>query len=301
MRDAILPFLVIPDELVEGSQWQVQLSTGETFEDPDFIENWDNGTNLNLFRRITLDPAVALEAIGLSVSGASLHLLVWVGAGDGRLPTWKRLLLRQEIEASAPEIDVCLDISGENLADALHLDCAIILARAPQGDVFALSPKRVGDILWRERSRIRLEGDVSRFPISETDLGAFLGGEWRDTLWYLEVEWGDFSASFHSAVRLHLNSLKKDFLRQFRNGDSDTLQTVLGDVMVQIASGFLENSDDLLEATARDEPGSLSAVAIGWIEQAFGSTDKARHFRTAVPGRYHAQLQALAITGEERQ
>lgn len=142
-------------------------------------------------------------------------------------------------------------------------------------------------------------GDASRFPVSETDLSELLGHEWRDALWYLNVDWRDPSAEFDTAVRLHINSLRKDFASRFRSGEADTLQVVMADVMVQIASGYLSSSDDW-DGIAVDEASTttLEGVATYWLVTVFGSIESARQVYNGSREKFHVFLNALAAPVE---
>ena len=299
MNNVMLPFLTIPDDLIDCSEWQVSLSTGRTYRDPDYIEDWDNGTDLILTRTLRIDFDEALAAIQLEPGQGSLELIVTVGAGAGILPAEKWVAYRQSLSGGSGPVYIELKEVGSQHADVLHIESAVILEKDLLETGSPIAAKYRGNVLWHEKKRIRIEGDSSRFPVSETDLSELLGNEWRDALWYLNVDWRDPSAEFDTAVRLHINSLRKDFASRFRRGEPDTLQTVMADVMVQIGSGYLSSSDDW-NGIAADEASTttLEGVATHWLVTVFGSVESARQVYNASREKFHVFLNALAAPAE---
>lgn len=302
MNNAIFPFLTIPEELINCSEWEVSLSTGSTFFDPAFIEDWDNGTDLTLTRAIQIDLDGALSAIQCEPGRGSLELIVNVGTGAGALPEEKWIAYRQPLVEETGPIYIEIQETGSRHADILHIESAIILGSEAAETNSPIAPRYRGSVLWHEKKRIRIEGDASRFPVSETNLSDLLGNEWRDALWYLDVDWRDPSAEFDTAVRLHINSLKKEFALRFRRGESDALQTVMADVMVQIASGYLSSSDEWDGFVLDTETNTtLEGVATHWLTTVFGSVGSARQFYNNSRDKFHSFLNALAAPTEEDQ
>ena len=301
MRNEIFPFLTIPDELIECSPWRVSLSSGgEEREGPAFLENWDNSTDLMVSRSVSLKRDRVMDALGISDEYGHIDLVVFAGAGSGSLPVKKWLVHREGILPGSGSTDIDFVVNGTELADALHLETVLVLAQCPAGKVSPLSPSHKGDILWRDRTRIRLEGDISRFPVSETDLSAVLGHPWRDARWYLQVDWEDPQADFDTAVRLYVNSRCREFVRRFQEADAETLQLVMADVMVQIVREYLGREELRAYYESEGMHFSLVGVASHWMEQAFGSEAEARNMLEADPGRFHACLNALASVPEDK-
>ena len=295
MTNAVLPFLTIPDSVVQHTPWNVTLSTGEHLEDPEFVPNWDNATSLLISRDFSIDIAGAESS--LEISEPDLEVLVFAGTGSGSLPSERWLAFRYPFK-TVSTTSIQFEIGGSQLAENLFLDAVVSLAETPQQRTSPIAPARAGDILWRERRKIRLEGDVSRFPVSETDLSRLLGEEWRRALWRLQVDWSDPGADFDTAVRLHVNSLNNGFAEKFRKGDPETLQTVMADVIAQIAREYLRHGGDRDTSEDAISEASLSGVALYWIDAAFGSADTARRDLEADPGRFHARLNAMASLGD---
>lgn len=301
MNKAVLPFLTIPDDAVAVSPWVIELSTGRWFTDPDFVEEWDNGTDIRLHRDMEFDLGWCLEALRCPAEDTKLEVVVSIGTGAGSIPT-EKWIRRYPINPEYPTLTIDLSESGEYLADVLHVETVIILTESVARPQSPISPVHEGSIVWQEKKRVRLEGDVSRFPVSETNLESLLGADWKDALWYLQVDWDDPGMAFDSAVRLHVNSLQREFANRFRKGDPETVHAVMADVITQITTGCLKLGDEWEFITEEaDGSVSLGVVAGHWLECAFGSIESARQTYNHAPERYHAYLNALAAQerGEE--
>jgi len=294
MRKAVLPFLTLPDEAVEVTPWEIQTSAGAVFDGAGYISEWDNGTDLKIIRNINIDFIKCFSSLCCSEDELALQVLVSVGTGSGSIPVDK-WIYRFSIDGSENNVLIELNESGENLADALHLETSVILAGAINNPHSPISPIHEGSIVWQDKLKVRLEGDVSRFPLSETSFEGLLGSEWKDALWYLQVDWSDPDAAFDSSVRLHVNSLKKEFVRRFRNGDSETVHAVMSDVMNQITAGCLKLGDEwVFEVPEPGDVPSLGQVAAYWLDSSFGSVEAARQVFKHSPERFNACLNALA-------
>lgn len=295
MRKAVLPFLTIPEDLIAASPWEIGLSTGSWFSDPDYIEEWDNNTDIRARRTIELDFLACIEALRCPAEEVKLEVVVSIGAGAGPIPSEKWITYRAEIDPDSSAVTIDLGESGGRFADVLHIETSVILADQVTNPSSPISPIHEGSILWQEKKRIRLEGDVSRFPVSETNLKIMLGPEWRDALWYLQVDWEDPDSSFDSSVRLHINSLKEEFAKRVRKGDPETMHAVMADVITQIVRGYIKLGEDWeLSSSEGASSFSLCQVARHWIETAFESPETARQTYSHAPGRFHAHLNALA-------
>lgn len=294
MKKAVVPFLTIPDEAIVAQPWEVTLSSGKCYTDPEFLDEWDNGTDISLFRRIEFDFASCVKALNCPEDETKLEVVVSVGTGAGSIPV-ERWIHRYPIDSVSASLFIELDESGENFADVLHIETNVILSDSVPNPILPISPVHEGSIVWHEKKRIRLEGDVSRFPVSETNLERLLGSDWKDALWYLQVDWEDLGAAFDSSVRLHINSLQDEFAKRFRNGDKETVHVVMADVIVQISSGCLKVGEDWELSVDEDgEVVSLGQVAGHWLEMAFGTIEAARQVYNYDLGRFHAHLNALA-------
>lgn len=299
MKNAVAPFFALSDDMVCASGWRVILEgqDGIEMEDPLHLETWDNATDIRLEREIRIAINDAAQALELRPDEARLEVLIIAGTGEGRLPDERWLLFQADLSNGAPAA-IGLVLEGHRLAGSLFVETIVVLAKDIAEPLSALSPRRRGDILWRDTRRIRLEGNVSRFPVSQVDLNAFLGRECADSLWYLDVDWSDWGADFDTAVRLYVNPRNSDFARRFAQAEPDTLQAVMADVLVQLVREWLDHEGEFPAHPLPAETGSLATTVGHWVELAFGDAVQARRLLKADPGLFHARLNALAATGE---
>lgn len=292
------PFLNLSEKQVSGSEWKVDLSNGDTLLDPQFIENWDNGTDLTFSRKIEVNADEALAHLQLTGTGAQLKYIVFCGSGDGVFPLQKAEMASVYFEGGGTHHTVCFEMKGPNLADAVHIDEMIVLSSVPQGTSSPLAPARKGDVVWRDRRKIKLEGDAGRFPMSVVDLGKFLGDEFQNALWYMDIDWSDLNAEFGSAARLYINASKKAFREKFESGDQETCQAVMANVMQLVCSGFIERADEWDEDYSQDAPSSIGSVAFFWLQDAFETIESASNMYRANRSKFDARLSAYAaMTG----
>ena len=89
-------------------------------------------------------------------------------------------------------------VPNDRLSSYSNLFIEIVLAQIPaEGSL--LHPPRVGDRVWYERRRIRLEGTEPRFPIEVVQLDGMLRGKTAgDALWYLDWSSDDWHRDFHA-------------------------------------------------------------------------------------------------------
>lgn len=296
MARAALPFLIIPDELLRLSPWRVVMNE-TTLQDPDLLEGWDNATDLEVERDLELRLPDAAHVLGLPGGWTGFEAVLFVGTGGTSLPFARTLRWRAPLDAEG-RAAIHAPLPGAELADVLHLDLALVLREPAPENSSPPSPRRRGDILWRERRRIRLEGDRSRFPVSEVDLGAVLGAQWAGALWALHADLSDLAAPMDSAVRRLINSGCPEFAERVRSRDPSSMQAMMADVLVQLVRGVLKNAD--FDELGPDEPASdsISSVVREWVRQAFGSVDVARDLLAHDPGNFHAALNALADVSE---
>jgi hypothetical protein len=181
------------------------------------------------------------------------------------------------------------------LSHRLMLEMLVILAR-PSDDAAPLSPARQGSRLWSDRLDLRLEGEEPRFPMEAVSfIHRFAGRPEVHAPWLLHWTPGNLHRDFGGSVRLYLNSDRKDFIERLMAGDRATSQVVLADVMTQIISTSIRQSDFEQAATEAD-PSSIAGRADFWIRLAFPGQDLA-HVRSMLdlrPSLFHAAILAAA-------
>jgi len=205
----------------------------------------------------------------------------------------------ESVNSENPLWQVERTIEGQKLSMVLDLQTQVLL-ESPPTSPSALSPRAVGDRLWSDSIRIRLEGEEPRFPIETADLGQLLGGGIAGSApWYLHWSPRDWDRDFHGSVRLYLSENATEFLARIEDEDKLTLQVVLADIMSQICEGLLAD-DEAVDAMDMAEPGSLGAQAVIWLRKAWPGTDVAsmRSVLESRPGVFRSAFLALAELGE---
>ena len=266
------PFLTLDDSAVKAESWFVALDGNDWLEAGDFLENWDSSSVIRLRREIVFDQGAASDKLGIDRNELSFSLGVRVGTGPGRLP--RSIILQEYSEINLVEKDILLEfeIPGDKLSIVLDITVEIVLA-TQLSTPNVLSPTQIGDRVWHDRCRTRLEGNEPRFPIEIVDFCSFLGDVTAaSSPWYLHWSPRDWTRDFHGALRLFLNIEQSEIVERIKTQDAALLQTLMADVMSQVCERFLndQEADDLFEQL---EPGSLGAQAVAWLKQAWPSRD----------------------------
>lgn len=289
------PFLRLSESAVESSSWFVALNRDDWLAAGDFLKDWDNSSTIRLRREFQLNPDIASLDLEINKDELLLSLGVRIGTGPGRLPML--IVHRENREFVPPDQRICLELelSGDNLSSVLDIVVEITLA-ASVSKPGELSPARMGDRLWQDRQRIRLEGEEARFPIEIADLRTLLGDVTAESApWYLHWSPSDWSRDFHGAIRLFLNLERPEIVDRIEAHDTAILQTLLADVMSQICERLV-NEQEADELIGGFEPGSLGAQAVSWLNHAWPDRDLGfiRSVLENKPGTFRAAFLALA-------
>lgn len=299
-RRIAFPFLRLSDAAVEASPWELSLNGGHWQEVGELLEDWDPACDMQVRRKLTIDPAIAGEDIAIGADQLHLSVGVRIGTGQGRLP--RRILFSQsrKLNAGNWETGFEMSIPGIGLSSVLDLTTHIVLTTPPSvyGD---LSPKRSGDRLWSDTSRIRLEGEEPRFPVEVAQLSVLLGDMTAASApWYLHWSPKDWTHDFHGAIRLYLNTERPDVVSRIQQEDGLILQVLMADVMHQVCERLVTDPESE-EIFSSPEPGSLGAQAASWLRKAW--PEKGMDFIKSVlesrPGTFSAVLLALAETRKD--
>ncbi len=289
------PFLTLSESAVKASPWSVALNRDDWFPAGDFLADWDSSSTIRLRREFQLDPDIATLDLGISKDDLQLSLGVRIGTGPGRLP---RLIVYHDHSEIVPEewrFTFELEVLGSGLSSVLDITTEFTLS-AQVSVCDALSPKRVGDRLWQDRHRIRLEGEEPRFPIEIADLRSLLGdGTAESAPWYLHWSPRDWTRDFHGAIRLFLNRERPEFVERIEAQDAAILQTLMADIMGQVCERLV-NEQEAHELIEGLEPGSLGAQAVSWLNHAWPDCDLGfiRSVLENKPGTFRAAFLAVA-------
>jgi hypothetical protein len=294
-RRIAFPFLTLSDAAVETSAWEVSLNGVDWAEAGEFLPHWDQSCDIHIRRKIRLASDIAAADLSLSRDDLRLSLGVRIGTGQGRLPRLIVERCRHSVTWDDPVWQFERVVPGQVLSIVVDLQTEVTLAAPPRSPA-QLTPRHVGNRLWSDSLRLRLEGEEPRFPIETADLGRLLGdGIAGAAPWHLHWSPRDWDRDFHGAVRLYLNENASEFLERIENEDPPTLQVLLADVMSQVCERFLSDPEasELIDAA---EPGSLGAQAATWLRKAWPGKDAAfiRSVLESRPGVFRSALLALA-------
>lgn len=291
------PFLTLSDEAVEATPWQVSID-GSCWSNADqYFPNWDSSCDIHIRRRLKVVREVAAADLRIPMEDLNLSLGVRIGTGQGRLPRLVVARHSEPVDWNRPAWEIEGAVEGRMLSMVLDLFTQVILA-TPTTSAHPLSPRSLGDRLWSDNIRIRLEGEEPRFPIETVDLREMLDSRMAgDAPWYLHWSPLDWNRDFHGAVRLYLNKNAPEFIERIENEDPQTLQLVLADIMSQICERLLTDADAPIDGM---EPGSLAAQAVAWLRRAWPGKDLSfiRSVLEHRPGEFRSAFLALSELGE---
>lgn len=300
MSRIALPFLTLSESAVTATPWSISLNESEWAPAGDYLQDWDPASTIHLRRQIAITQSIAAADLKIDVSDQKFLASVRVGTGQGRLP---RLIVAREsrtLDAESWVIDFDIELPGEALSTVLDLSTKITLAAS----IFSpapLAPSRIGDQLWSDRFRVRLEGEEPRFPIEVGDIQALLGDAISASApWYLHWSPRDWSRDFHGAMRLYLNATHTEFIQRIQEEDPMMIQMLMADVMGQVCERLITDPE-MNELFISAEPGSLAAQASSWLRKAWPGKDP--DFMRSVfdnrPGIFRASFVALANLGDK--
>ena len=298
-RRIAFPFLTLSDAAVTADPWRLSLDGGSWQKAGEFVQDWDYASEIRIRRTLGINPRIAADDLGVSVTGLRLALGVRVGTGPGRLP---RQILLREYRGLAPgrwqeEFDI--QVPGDRLSLVLDVQTHVVLADPPN-DCGPLSPRRVASRLWSDTLRVLIEGEEPRFPMEVADFRVLLGDVPAAAApWFLHWSPGDWSRDFHGAARLYLNRDRFDFIKRVEEQDGPTLQVLLADVIGQVCERLVSDPD-VDEIMSGSEPESLGGQATAWLRRIWPDKDVAfiRSLLEHRPGRFRAAVLEMAELGE---
>ena len=295
-----MPFLTIPDELVKAGPWILTFA-GKQIEKPELLAGWDYAADLKVERSIELDIKKICEILRISEMVLELELVALWGTGGANKPENVEIIGRETILARESNTRLVIrgDLIGNRLSRQLFLDTAIVLKTAPPG-ASGITPHISLARLWQDNLKVRLEGEVNRFPIQTASLSASFGENHLAgrSLWYLEQDSGMPELPLHGNVRLHLNDDHPEFVRSISEGDNILLQAVMTDVISQMMEPVLLSEDLTDRVFACEDKDSVGHQIEQWINDIFGSREAALQELQIHPSRFRATINGFAEIGE---
>lgn len=296
-----LPFLSLPDEVVTLGSWMIGQTGGPLLPLKPNFDQWDYAADIELRGSISIDMSAGAEMLAIPREELALAVTLKIGTGRGRFPRIvERVSSRLVYTSTDQPIELHSIVRGNDLSGRLHARVDVLLAK-PAENASILSPIRIGSRLWSDEFSVELEdGGDNRFPLEVVSFAeTFPNHRHVNAPWYLSRLSDGLGADFGGSIRLYVNSDHAELAERVVGGDTLTLQTILGDVMVQMVGSALD-AEDLAEQLEGCEEGSVGAQITGWLDLAFPSRSLSdvRNIRRTLPGDFHANIHAAAELGD---
>lgn len=298
MSRIALPFLTLPNELVNFSGWMIGHPGEPLSPASDILESWDYEQDIQVNVHVKIDVTEAANRLGLDAADLKLAVVLVAGTGTGSLPRRVDRLETAVLDIDEPAITFEATIPGRTLSGQLQLSLRIVL-EAPINSGNPLSPKQRGARLWQHHKHILIEdGGDSRFPIELASFSeCFKAKPEQHAPWLVDWSPTTLEADFSGNVRLYVNSDIERVCARFVEGDALTLQAMVADVMTQLIEAALDvEYEDVLD---RYEEGSIGYQARAWMDMSFPgqSLENIRQMRTYAPGKFKALILSTADFG----
>lgn len=285
------PYKTVPTELYVLGPWQRHDRDSNAQGVNDQIKGWDYDAHLKLARSINMQPASALDVLGLDPSVAHLALIVTAETG----PTGYRWLAYQTDVPNNHEWhhEICFEVDSSHLSQQLTLVTEIVLAkRIPEAGSF--TPKELGSRLLRDIHAIQLEGSLGRFPMEMVDFQKALPMlRAPHALWYLDWDPARPESQLLGTVLLYINSAHPDASRLRDLAEPSLVSALRCDIIRTMCQAMLRNEDFLVNYSEYDA-NTVGGQVREWLRLAFGDQkpEVILSRLDASPGRFEAQLQS---------
>lgn len=300
MKNIALPFLTIPEDSVNSSPWTISYA-GRALDNPEYLEGWDYAVDLNLIREISIDIQRVSEALKIPLSDLNLAIVVLWGTGGASKPSSRLILHNSAVNITESKYSCIVEenISGSTLSQQLFLETYILVKNSFETGS-RIVPARKSLKVWKDSIRIRLEGDVSRFPIQTSSLSSIFGESHAASraLWFLEYETGELDLPLQAAVRIHLNDDHPEFVKRITNGDNFLMQSMMADVICQLVEYVLSSEVHRDAVEKNEDESSLAYQIYHWIIDIFGTYKDAQVEYRSSPSRFRALINSYTEIGD---
>jgi hypothetical protein len=191
-----LPYRV-PRDRIEASDW---ISADDGSLIPPALPAWDYGTSLRLLRRVHVDVAGMQVDCGFPDS-ARLSVCVRYSSSGSRLRQTAARCDVGSAESGYVEVVVEATIPGTDLSGLLTVETTVELATS-LADVRPFVASRAGSILWRERTKVRLEGSAGLLPVAPV---SFAVQGIPQGAWYISLDAGEWQRAAMGSLLVLLN------------------------------------------------------------------------------------------------
>lgn len=296
-----LPFLCLPDKVVTLGRWMIGQAGAPLMPIKLTLDGWDYAANIELLGSISIDMRAAANMLEIPAEGLKLAVTLKIGTGRGRFPRIEKCLDTRILDAATDQpTELRALLPGNTLSGRAQVRIDVLLAASTTSGSI-LSPSRIGSRLWSHETSVELEdGGDNRFPMEIVSFSqTFPSSGHVNAPWYLAWKPGGLAADFGGSIRLYINSDHQELTQRVISGDDLTLQSILGDVMVQMIAATLDTDDPAGQLSGCEE-GSVGAQISAWLDLAFPrrSLSEIQNTRHSLPGHFHANIHAAAELGD---
>ena len=286
-RVTALPYRLPRADRIQPGPWLIG-PAGKLVEDPDSLEHWDYATAVWIERELEIDIKGMQRDCGLESDAELVTGIRWHS-------TWTGLRGTIGLRKVAPTVKINAALKGELLGGSLTVEAFIGLGAEHKGG--GLAPRRVGSVIWKDQTRVALEGRSARFPMQVIDFeraGILAGSQ---AAWMLMWAPDRLEVPVLGVVRLLLNSRHPVIQKLVADGPTTpelrAVQSAMShDLRRQMILGTLFNSE--FDRYADYGEDSLGTVLQGILDISYGdqTLDGIRGLLEKQTGEFESDLQA---------
>ena len=254
------PYLTPDPNSLRASNWQIY--EGEDLKElPASLENWAQGTDIELTRVIEADADSIRSTTGLPDSAELALSVSWMSDAT----KIRRRVFRHAVNDHETKIEIKL--SGDEIGGRLELRTSLILAEDLK-DVDPLIASETGAVLLQERVHFAVECGGTAFPMAVIDFDA--SPYPVHASWHL-VTTSRFDARFSSSFQVLINEQDRSLVKAIEaqkptKEQKALIDTMMGGIMsdmIQFAYSVQGQAD--LELAAGDD-GTVGSVLWNLLE-----------------------------------
>jgi len=295
MAKIAFPFLVIPPELIETSDFMIGAPGEPLNAAEEIFEGWDYATPLEARLDVGVSFDEVAEALQIDPSNLQLKVSLKAGTGVGTFPRRIETIDEAFFDERIQRTTLGGNIASARLSGRLKLECQITLSNDSKSSTSkTLSPQSTGSRLWIKTHDVLLEGGgASRFPMESVSFKeAFRGKPHQHAPWFIDWRPGSWHRDFSGSVRVYLNSDISEIEERVATGDPLTLRSILADTMSQMILSAVEDPD-FSESVRDSDRGSTAQQISYWMGLAFPEAPSPTSIKSN-PGQFNAAIHAAA-------
>lgn len=244
MAKSVLPYFSADPAAITSSGWSLLTDDG-WIPLPESMPDWDYNTDLRVAAHVSADDPLLRHSTGLG-EATPLRWAVTMRSADLRLGQ----LVGAEPYSPGEVVGFDLILKGADLGQVLELRLTLTRSdsdpKVPDG-----LARLAGSVLWEDRTRVVLVGDLARFPVLVTDFAA--SGLDPDASWALEVP-EDLDAPVLGSLLLLINERDSALVKEVTGGVSGDLASAMQEfVIVTLLDRAAASSEQLLSEEWEDD------------------------------------------------